>query len=59
MNKRARSAVSSIREGRPLFMEACAEWGSCYLLLKEELSDLSDGRQQDDEENDGYVARDC
>ena len=40
-------------------MEACAEWGSCYLLLKEDLSGLSDGRQQDDEENDGYVARDC
>ena len=32
---------------------------SCYWLLKEEPSGFSDGKQQDDEENDEHVSRDC
>ncbi len=40
-------------------MAALDEKDSCYRLLKVEPSGFSDGKEQDDEEIDEHVARDC
>jgi hypothetical protein len=40
-------------------MAALNEEASCFWLLIEEPSVLSDGRQQDDEQNDEHIAQDC